>query len=221
MASIPAPSSPRARRYDLAVFDLDGTLADSFGFFIANHNRLAQRHRFAAIAEHEVEMLRGWSPRQIMRHTRLPAWRLPLVARDFRRLMRDEGQAITCFPGAREALHQLHALGMRLAMVTSNSAENSRRILGEDCWTLLAHVECGASLFGKARRLRRVLARTGVPASRAIYVGDQASDAEAARQAGMAFAAVAWGYATADSLQACQPQAYLAEVSELRRLAGD
>lgn len=169
MPSITAATTGTCRRYDLAVFDLDGTLADSFGFFVANHNRLAQRHRFAPIAAHEVEHLRGMSPRQVMRHTRLPAWRLPLVARDFRRLMQAEGHAIACFDGAREALHALHARGMRLALVTSNSAQNSRRILGEDCWDLLAHVECGASLFGKARRLRRVLARTGVPAARHLH----------------------------------------------------
>jgi len=220
MPSITAATTGTCRRYDLAVFDLDGTLADSFGFFVANHNRLAQRHRFAPIAAHEVEHLRGMSPRQVMRHTRLPAWRLPLVARDFRRLMQAEGHAIACFDGAREALHALHARGMRLALVTSNSAQNSRRILGEDCWDLLAHVECGASLFGKARRLRRVLARTGVPAARAIYIGDQASDAEAARQAGLAFGAVAWGYATAEALQACNPEAWLQQVSELQALGG-
>lgn len=219
MSSVPALAA--TRRHDLAIFDLDGTLADSFGFFLANHNRLAEKHRFASIAGHEVEMLRGLGPREIMRHTGLPAWRLPLVARDFRRLMQEEGKAIACFPGAREALHQLHARGMQLALVTSNSVENSRRILGDDTWRLLAHVECGASIFGEARRLRRVLARTGIPAPRAIYVGDQGSDAEAARQAGVAFAAVTWGYATAAALEAFEPEVWLRDVAELQALAGN
>lgn len=198
--STPASGRLPARRFDLAVFDLDGTLADSFAFFVTSHNRLARRHRFRPVAGHEMEMLRGWNPRRIMRHTGLPAWRLPWVARD--------------------ALHDLHARGVRLALVTSNSEANGRRILGEDVWGLLAHVECGASLFGKARRLRRVLARTGVAAVRAVYVGDQTSDAEAARQAGMAFAAVAWGYASAAALQACQPDAWLQDVADLQGLAG-
>lgn len=218
--STPASGRLPARRFDLAVFDLDGTLADSFAFFVTCHNRLARRHRFRPVAGHEMEMLRGWNPRRIMRHTGLPAWRLPWVARDFRRLMQEEGQAIACFPGVRDALHDLHARGVRLALVTSNSEANGRRILGEDVWGLLAHMECGASLFGKARRLRRVLARTGVAAVRAVYVGDQTSDAEAARQAGMAFAAVAWGYASAAALQACQPDVWLQDVADLQGLAG-
>jgi len=40
-------------------------------------------------------------------------------------------------------------------------------------------------------------------------VGDMASDAEAAREAGCGFAAVAWGYAPAEALQALGPQRVL------------
>ena len=91
-----APGGAHARSlietidFDLAVFDLDGTLADSFAFFVTCHNRLARRHRFRPVAGHEMEMLRGWNPRRIMRHTGLPAWRLPWVARDFRPVAWDE-----------------------------------------------------------------------------------------------------------------------------------
>lgn len=35
--------------YKLAMFDFDGTLADSFDFFIATHDALAQRHGFARL----------------------------------------------------------------------------------------------------------------------------------------------------------------------------
>src|SRR5690606_32120852 len=214
------PDPVPGRRYDLVVLDLDGTLADSFAFFVAHHNRLATRHGFASIGGEEIEAMRSWSTRQIMRHTGLSAWRLPRVIRDFHRLMRDEGGSVGCFPGVHEVLARLHASGLRLALVSSNSLENCRRVLGEDSWALFAHVEGGASLFGKARRLRRVLAHAGVPASRAIYVGDQSADAEAARQAGMAFGAVAWGYATAASLEAFAPQERFARMHDLLVLAG-
>jgi len=35
---------------------------------------------------------------------------------------------------------------------------------------------------------------TGIVPARTIYIGDQTTDAEAARGAGVAFGAVAWGY---------------------------
>ena len=205
-------------RHDLVIFDFDGTLADSFPFFFEVQNTLADRHGFRRIGAHEVEALRHLSPREVMRHVGLPRWRLPFVARGFVRVMRERCATIRVFDGVQEALHGLHARGATLALVTSNGHENCARILGADTMARFAHIECGASMFGKRRRLLRTLERTGVPAARAIYVGDQAADAEAARAAGIDFAAVAWGYASLASLQAHQPRVVLQDVAAIASL---
>ena len=54
--------------------------------------------------------------------------------------------------------------------------------------------ECGASVFGKAARFRKVLRRSGILPADAICIGDEIRDLEAARRAGIAFGAVAWGF---------------------------
>jgi phosphoglycolate phosphatase len=132
--------------------------------------------------------------------------------------MRDEGRHVGLFDGVDDALAALHARGVRLAVVTSNSAENARRVLGEVNWQRLVHAECGASMFGKRRRLARVLKVARVPAARAIYVGDQVMDGDAARAAGVAFGAVAWGYATPALLRASNPDVVFERIEELASL---
>lgn len=218
MSQTNALPQPRPPRYRLVVLDVDGTLIDSFAFFVSVQNRLARRHGFRAIHADEVEALRAWSPRQLMRHTRLPVWKLPRVARDFRRIMAEDGSAVACFPGAGEALSALHDAGVVLALVTSNSRENCERALGTATFGLFSHVECGAGLLGKAGRLRRVLEQAGVAPADALYIGDQASDAAAARKAGTAFGAVSWGYATIDALRAFHPEHVLADFAGLSAL---
>jgi phosphoglycolate phosphatase len=203
-------------RYDLIIFDLDGTLADSFAFFVSVHNQLADRHGFRRIAPAEIDALRGRSARDVMRHVRLPRWKLPWVARSFVRLMR--AADIPLFAGVGPMLQQLERSGAALALVSSNAADNCRRILGDAHWQRLVHVECGASILGKRRRIARVLRVTGIEPARAIYVGDQITDAEAARAAGVAFGAVAWGYATRASLQRLQPAHLFDAVEELALL---
>lgn len=202
--------------YDLIIFDLDGTLADSFAFFVSVHNQLADRHGFRRIAPAEIDALRGRSAREVMRHVRLPRWKLPWVARSFVRLMR--AADIPLFAGVGPMLQQLERSGAALALVSSNAADNCRRILGDAHWQRLVHVECGASILGKRRRIARVLRATGIEPARAIYVGDQITDAEAARAAGVAFGAVAWGYATRASLQRLQPAHLFDAVEELALL---
>jgi phosphoglycolate phosphatase len=205
-------------RYRLALFDFDGTLADSFPWFLQRFNHLADRHRFGRIEEHEVDALRGYSARQMMTHLRMPAWRLPFVVRDMRRLMAQDIHTVRPFAGVPEMLRELADAGVVLALVTSNSSDNVRLVLGAEVATLFAHVECGASMFGKRARFRRVLRRSGIPAARAIAIGDEIRDAEASRKAGIDFGAVGWGYTTPAGLSAQSPAAFFETVDDIVRV---
>lgn len=205
--------------YKLAIFDFDGTLADSFDFFLASHNTLARRHGFAELDPARIDEYRGQEPRELMRRHGIPMWKLPLIAKDFMDMMAREAEGIRLFDGIAEALHALSVSGVDLAIVTSNSFENVRRVVGNEVIQRIRHIESGASIFGKRRRLERVLKTSNVARQRAIYIGDQATDAQAARAAGIAFGAVRWGYATAAMLDQHSPAMTFGRVSELRHIA--
>lgn len=205
-------------KYPLVIFDFDGTLADSFPFFAGVFNQLAARHGFRPIDAAEVTALRQRSPRELMAYVGMPSWKLPLVAKDFIALMRQNQHQIRLFDGVPQMLHELAQTGLQLAIVSSNAEDNIRQILGPDAAALFASYECGMSIFGKPARLTNVLRRLGVPAASALYVGDQTTDAEAARAAGIAFAAVAWGYGTIESLNAQQPDVEFPTVADVARL---
>ena len=111
--------------------------------------------------------------------------------------------------------------GVATAVVSSNSEANVRRILGPECAPLIGCYECGASLFGKAAKFRRVLERTGARQEEAICVGDEARDIEAASEAGLASGAATWGYATRGLLEGQRPTMVSASMDDrLRKLAG-
>ena len=67
--------------YRLAIFDFDGTLADSFPFFLSVFNTIADRHAFRRIDIEHAGELRHYSVRQMMDHVGLPAWKLPLASK--------------------------------------------------------------------------------------------------------------------------------------------
>jgi phosphoglycolate phosphatase len=205
-------------KIELAIFDFDGTLADSFPFFISNFNHLAEQHGFSRIDLDNACAFRGYSARQMMQYVGLPQWKLPLVARNFMGLMKENSHRISVFDGVSETLRHLDRHGIKLAIVTSNSHENVSSILGRDNMALIGHLESGASIFGKASRIARVLNRSQVPGKHAIYIGDQVSDLEAAHKAKLAFGAVAWGYATLESLIEHQPEYVFRSVSDIESL---
>jgi phosphoglycolate phosphatase len=188
--------------YRLALFDFDGTLADSFPFVLTVFNTIADQHGFRRIDVARADELRHLHVRQLMDHVGMPAWKLPLASKTFMAMMQDSAHAIPLFDGIADALRHLHDHGVPLTVVSSNSEHNVRAVLGPELAALIRRFDCGMSVFGKASRIRAVLKACGVAPADALYIGDQATDAEAARKAGVAFGAVHWGYATIEALRA-------------------
>ena len=190
--------------YSLAIFDLDGTLADSFPWFLRNVNDVADRFGVRRIADDDVESLRHAGSREILGRLEVPLWKLPGIARHMRRMKAADLAGIPLFPGADAMLRSLHNGGLSLALVSSDNEANARRQLGA-AQNLFTHFDCGASLFGKATKFRRLVKRTGLAPHQVISVGDEVRDIEAARSTGIACAAVMWGYAAPDALRAFKP----------------
>lgn len=191
--------------YKLLIFDFDGTLADSFPWFVGIVNQVADKYRFRRIEEREVDTLRSYDARHLIRHLGIPFWKLPFIARHMKRLMAREIHQIRLFEGMPELLRQLSQRGVQLAMVSSNSVANIRRVLGPEISGLFKYYECGGSIFGKKAKFRKVLKLSGMSASEALCIGDELRDLEAARQAQIAFGAVSWGYTSVEALRAQAP----------------
>lgn len=191
--------------YRLAIFDFDGTLADSAAWFKGALNGVALEFGFRTVADDEFAALRRLDTRAILRRLDIPAWKLPLIARRLRGLAARDRDAIRPFPGTDAMIRQLKRRGVALAVVSSNAEESIRGVLGADLSREIDVIEGGVSLFGKAARIGRVLRRTGTPAGDAIAIGDEVRDIEAATAAGVAAGAVTWGYADPDLLRAHRP----------------
>jgi phosphoglycolate phosphatase len=202
------------RQYDQLIFDFDGTLADSFPFFLEVFDTLADAHSFRRLDRSKLDTLRHYDLQQMMRHVGLPRWKLLPVGLQFRAMMAQNIARIQLFEGMRDFLRVAAERGLRLAVVSSNSEANVRAVLAGDA-ALFHHYECGVSLFGKQRRLRRVLRDSGVPATRTLCLGDEVRDLLAAHAEGLDFGAVSWGYAAPEALAARKPRLLFRSVDEL------
>lgn len=202
------------RPYRLVAFDFDGTLADSFPWFTRVIDGVADRYRFARIAPHETELLRGLDAAGIVRHLGIAPWKLPFISRHMHGLAARDIADIPVFPGIRDVLAELDAMGMPLALVSSNTRTNIDAVLGPDARRFRHHA-CGASLFGKGKRLRALIRAAGVAPDTVLYVGDEIRDHDAARTAGCDFAAVAWGYTRIEALRETGPALELSTPGEI------
>jgi phosphoglycolate phosphatase len=200
--------------YALAIFDLDGTLVDSFPWFLRTINDVADHFGFRRVRDEDVEGLRHASTREILSRLEVPLWKLPAIARHARRLKAEAAAEISLFAGVETMLQTLANSGVRLALVSSDNEANARQKLGASA-ALFSHFDCAASVFGKPAKFRRVIRRAGVAPAEVISIGDEVRDIEAARAVGIACGAVSWGYAAPAALQALAPDHMFAQMDEI------
>jgi len=202
-------------KYKLVIFDFDGTLADSFPWITKTINKVAEKFQFRQIHQHEHGLLRNYDATKLLKHLGLPLWKAPLIGNHMRRLMAEDIHTIPLFEGIDSMLQKLAQNGVKLAVVSSNSVENIAKVLGQELMSLISQFECGVSIFGKGLKLRKVLAKSGIPATESIYIGDEIRDIEAARHIGIASGAVSWGYNTVESLRARHPSELFSSVEDM------
>ncbi|MGU3539448.1 HAD hydrolase-like protein [Methylobacterium sp. A54F] len=204
--------------YGLIVLDFDGTLADSFPWFCSVLNGVADRYRFRRVEPDEIDALRHLSARAIVDRLGVPRWKLPFIARHMHRLAARDPNALRLFPAIDAMLDRLGECGVDLAVLSSNTEDNVRRALGPHHAARIRSYACGASVFGKARRLRALLRRTGFAPESVLCVGDEFRDAEAARAVGCDFGGVAWGYTAPGALRATIPEYFFEDPCEIAAL---
>jgi phosphoglycolate phosphatase len=202
------------RQYKLIIFDFDGTLADSGPWFMRTLNDVASSHGFRKVSDEEIEMLRGRPNREIIRYLGVKMWQMPAIARDMRRRSAEAAEGIKLFEGIPGLLHRLAGAGLQIGVVSSNSEPTVRSVLGEAA-SSVGHYSCGASLFGKASKFIGLRRRLNLRPAEVLAVGDEGRDVEAAKKAGFDAAAVTWGYATEEALQACAPTFLARSVDDL------
>lgn len=198
----------------LALFDFDGTLADSQDWFLGVFDQVADRFGYRRLAPGDRERLRGLETREILRDLGVPLWKLPMIAKHLRELATRDIERIGLFPGAAAMLEAVRAGGVRIAVVSSNDEGNVRRVLGEAA-VHVAHFACGASLFGKAGKIRGALKALRTEPEGATLVGDEARDAAAARDVGIDCGLVAWGYADPAFLRSLAPTWFFDRMEEI------
>jgi phosphoglycolate phosphatase len=199
----------------LAIFDFDGTIADSMEWALGVMNEVARQYRFREISVEEREILRGRPNREVIAYLGIPAWKLPLIARGVRKIAARDISQIRIFPWVPDIFSSLRSRGTVIAIVSSNSEANIRRVLGDDVASMVQQYAGGASLFGKAAKIKAAIRKCASSAEATTSVGDEVRDIEAAQTAGISSLAVTWGYATAPALEAARPTQLVHSPAEL------
>lgn len=214
--STPSGRSPLP---EVFIFDLDGTLADSFADIAAALNDTRARFGHPPLSEAEVKSQVGSGSDYLVRQlVPVPGDQHQDALRFY--LDRYEENALVhtrLFPGVAEVLARYG--DHPLAVVTNKNHGLTRKILeGLEVWDVFRIVVGGDSLERKKPDplpIVHVLEQIGVAPERAVMIGDGLHDIEAGQAAGVLTIAVSTGVESAASLASQHPDHL---IDSMRRL---
>jgi len=185
------------------IFDMDGTIADSFDY-VADF--LAHEKHGRHLTADEKKELYGLSMLGMARQMGHPWWRLVRLLLKGRRDMTQAVNHLQTFEGMPEVIRKLHAEGHELFIVSSNSVRNIHKFLHHHkLHTYFLQVYGGIGLFGKAPLLRKLFKEQNLDIKKGVYVGDEVRDVQAAQSINLKIVAVTWGFANPHDLKDLKP----------------
>lgn len=196
------PLRPAARRRDVLLVDLDGTLVDSAPDLARALNALLAEQAAEPLPLERVQGMVGEGARMLVERaarTRCLTTSLDdLLARFLSLYAGTLTQATRPYPGAVKTLTTLKADGWRLALCTNKPIGFSRAILEALELTELFEATAGGDSFPVRKpdpeHLRLTLAPLGLDLERAVMLGDGPADLEAAAAAGIPAVWCRFGY---------------------------
>jgi phosphoglycolate phosphatase len=212
----------------LLIFDLDGTLIDSKQDLVQAVNAARARMHLAPLDDETVASYVGNGAPVLIRRAMGPdateeqcREALEYFYEFYRDHMLDH---TTLYPGVREALDELRAARLPMAVLTNKPVRFSRGII--DGLGLTSHffqVYGGNSFEQKKPHpvgIEALMLEAGTRAAETLMIGDSAVDIQTARNAGVTAVGVTWGLQP-ESLETSPPDHVISDMRELVPLVID
>lgn len=206
--------------YSAIIFDFDGTIADTLGEALRIYNLLARENGYRVIERDELPDLRLYDTRDLLRHLAIPRRRVPLLLARGRRLLKARIRSLPLMAGIAEVLPRLRENSECFGILTSNAVDNVEAFLeAHQLRSLFTFISSTTKLSGKSKHLRAIARTFSLPVLEMLYIGDEIRDVRAARKAGIASAAVTWGFNAEQALSAENPSFLVRSPAELLEIA--
>jgi len=210
-------------RYRAVLFDLDGTLVDSYTALAEAVNYARRQHGLDELSAGRIRDFVGDGLERLLQR----AFNVTNVPRGVQDAFESRYDEVCCeeskvLADVEVTLEELQKLGVEMAVCTNKPTSFSKKILSFLNLAPYFRAIVGPDVAGArkpdAQHVLRTLESTGCEPSEALFVGDMPIDVHAARASGITVAVVPTGSSSEEQLRASKPDHYLDRFSDLLKI---
>lgn len=188
------------KKYQIAVFDLDGTLMDTGIGVLSSVRHVIKIKGLPELSEETIQSFVGppvqVSFQNIYGMSKEAAWECAEVFRE--QYKNVDLLKADAYPGIYDCLQALRDKGIKTAVATYKRHDYAVKLLNYYCFDRYFDIMYGADMEGKYTKkdiIRKCMDDLGITDYRsALMIGDTSNDAKGAMEIGMDFMGVTYGY---------------------------
>ena len=210
-----------SKKFDLLVFDWDGTLADSASVIVLSIQGAARDMGLTEPSNDEARHVIGLGLSEAIEYLfpDLPLQKLRLLTDRYRYHYLAHDQEISLYEGIIEIIKTLHAENFLLAVATGKSrAGLNRSFVSSGLGDYFHASRCADETFSKPHpaMLLELMGEFGVKTERTLMIGDTSHDLQMAINARVPGLGVTYGAHPREKLESLVPLACIENVMKLR-----
>lgn len=210
-------------RYRAVLFDLDGTLVDSYAALTDAVNHARRAAGLHELTPARIRTIVGDGIEKLLQR----AFERADIPRALVEAFESRYDEVCCreskvLAGVEATLGQLASLGVEMAVCTNKPTVFSKKILDflelSRYFRAIVGPDAAGARKPDARHLLVTLESVRCAAEETLFVGDMPIDVRAARNSGIDIAVVATGSSTREQLTAAEPDHFLERFSDLIKI---
>ena len=203
------------------IFDLDGTLADTFPMIVSAWNAAVSPHTGKTYSDAEVISRFGIPDPQMIRRE-LPGPAGDEADKVYHAYYEAHHGTVALFPGVREMLTELHRRAIPMGVMTGKGHRTAKITLGTARHRAVLrrgrHRRRRHASKARSRGPAAGRAASEHPAAQCAFVGDSPADIPAGKAAGMLTIAAGWHSVYLDEIRALEPDVWAKHPGDLLAL---
>ncbi|MEK6937051.1 MAG: HAD-IA family hydrolase [Nanoarchaeota archaeon] len=197
--------------YKYVIFDFDGTIADTLNAGLPIYNDMAKKHGFKEVRN--FDEVRSITLREFIKRHEISRLKFPFYLKELLKRLHEDINLVKPYKGMENVIKKLNK-NYKLGIVSANSKENILKFLElNDLKYCFDFVYNYPLILGKSKVFKKILKEKNLEKEDIIYVGDEDSDIDAAKKAGIRIISVTWGMKNENMLKKKNPD-FIAEKAE-------
>lgn len=213
----------KAHRFDLVIFDWDGTLMNSEARIVDSIQSAAQICGLPVLPHHDSKQIIGLSLDNAIRqlYSEIEPGLVVEVAKAYtQHFLHDSVVDMQPYEGAQNLLSELHGQGVKLAVATGKSRIGLDAVLaltGFEPYFHITRTPVESASKPDPLMLKQILAFTNMDVSQAVMVGDTSFDMQMAQAIQMPRVAMSHGVHTLEQMASFEPMSSFEDLGALGR----